>query len=232
MIEEASAEVGPLAVRVWDLPVRLFHWSLVALLGAAWWTAEEGMLDWHQLAGYAILVLLLFRIAWGISGSATARFASFVRGPGAALAYARGDMLRRDAPPTAGHNPLGGWSVVLMLTLLVLQVALGMFAVDIDGMESGPFSYLVEFDTGRLAAEWHEINFTLLQVLVGLHVAAILFHRVFHRDALLGAMISGRKRMAAAQGEALRFAPLSRAALILAMAAGAVWLLIWAWGRA
>jgi len=229
---EAVPRAGSLPVRIWDLPVRLFHWSLIALLGAAWWTAEEGMLDWHRLAGYAILVLLLFRLAWGISGSATARFASFVRGPGAALAYARGDMLHRDAPSAAGHNPLGGWSVVLMLTLLFLQVALGMFAVDIDGMESGPFSYLVEFDTGRLAAEWHEINFTLLQLLVLLHVAAILFHRVFHRDTLLGAMISGCKRMAAAPDEALRFAPLSRAALILAIAAGAVWLLIWTWGRA
>lgn len=223
---------SPVAVRIWDLPVRVFHWALVMLLGLAWWTAEEGMLDWHRLSGYAILTLLIFRIAWGFAGSGTARLASFLRGPRATYAFVRGEMLRRDAPPSVGHNPLGGWSVALMLFLLVTQVVLGMFAVDIDGMESGPFSYLVEFDTGRLAAEWHELNFTLLQLLIALHVAAILFHQIFHRDALIGAMISGRKRMDEGIAPPLYFASYGRAALFLLVAAGAVWLLIEIWGQA
>ena len=232
MSEVAPAVSSSAAVRIWDLPVRIFHWSLVALLGAAWWTAEEGMLDWHRLSGYAILVLLLFRISWGFAGSGTARFSSFVRSPGATLAFARSDMLRRNASPSVGHNPLGGWSVVLMLTLLVTQVILGMFAVDIDGMESGPFSYLVEFDTGRLAAEWHELNFTLLQALVVLHVVAIAFHQIFHRDALIRAMVTGKKSLDDKSASSLRFASFRRAVLILLVAAGAVWFLVDSWGQA
>ena len=231
MSEVAPAASPSAAVRIWDLPVRMFHWSLVALLGAAWWTAEEGLLDWHRLSGYAILVLLLFRISWGFAGSGTARFSSFVRSPGATLAFARTDMLRRDASPSVGHNPLGGWSVVLMLTLLVTQVILGMFAVDIDGMESGPFSYLVEFDTGRLAAEWHELNFTFLQALVVLHVVAIAFHQIFHRDALIRAMVTGDKLLDHQSVPSLRFASFGRAVLILLVAVGAVWLLVDSWGQ-
>ena len=119
-----------------------------------------------------------------------------------------------------------------MLTLLVTQVILGMFAVDIDGMESGPFSYLVEFDTGRLAAEWHELNFTLLQALVALHVVAIAFHQIFHRDALIRAMVTGKKPLDDQNARSLRFASLGRAVLILLVAAGAVWFLVNNWGQA
>jgi cytochrome b len=177
---------------LWDLPVRVFHWGLAAAFALAWWSAEYGEMDWHRRAGYAIAGLVLFRLGWGLLGSSTARFGSFVRGPGTVIRYVRGDMMSRTASGEhTGHNPLGGWSVVLMLLLLTLQVGLGLFAVDIDGLESGPFSYLIEFDTSRQAAELHELVFNVLLAVVALHLLAVLFHQVWKRENLVGPMITG-----------------------------------------
>lgn len=227
----ASAAADSGRQKIWDAPVRLFHWALVGLLGAAWWTAEERMIDWHRLTGYAILTLLLFRIVWGLAGSTTARFSSFLRGPGAVVSYLRKAAGAQAAAPSAGHNPLGGWSVVLMLGVLLLQIGLGLFAVDIDGMESGPFTYLVEFDTGRAAAEWHERIFTALQVIVAIHVLAIVYYLLVRRDNLIAAMITGSRKWAG-ERPALAFAPWTRAVLVAGGCAVAVWLVISLWGRA
>ena len=218
-------------LRIWDLPTRLFHWTLVPLLAAAWWTAEERMLDWHRLAGYSIFALLLFRLIWGFTGSSTARFSSFAGGPAKVARYVRGHMFDRGAAPAPGHNPVGGWSVIAMITLLLLQVGLGFFAVDIDGMESGPFSYLVDFDTGRAAAEWHEIVFNIILALTALHVVAVLFYLVHRRDNLIGPMISGSRHW---RGDAppLRFVSAWVALAIFLLVAGGTWLLIAQFGRA
>ena len=97
-------------IRVWDVPTRLFHWSLVGLVGFAWWSAETRHIDWHRTAGAAIAGLLAFRLWWGLFGGSTARFSHFVRGPAAVLAYARG--LTKTEHPTAGHNPIDRKSVV------------------------------------------------------------------------------------------------------------------------
>lgn len=225
--DPAAAAPSPERIRVWDLPVRLFHWTLVPLIAAAWWTAEERMLEWHRLAGYAILTLLLFRIGWGLWGSTTARFRHFVKGPGAVIRHGA-DLIHRRPHGHVGHNPMGGWSVVAMIGLLVAQVTLGLFAVDVDGMESGPLSYLVDFDTGRIAAETHDLVFNLLLGLIGLHLAAILFHRIHGRHDLIGPMLHGRAPRpdgAGAQGE-IGFAPNWLALLTLAVVAGLVWLLV------
>lgn len=124
---DAEMSGAPMRVRIWDLPIRLFHWTLVPLLGFAWWTAEERMLDWHRLAGYSIFALLLFRLIWGFAGSSTARFSNFVGGPSTLLRYVRGHMFNRAATPAVGHNPVGGWSVIAMITILAVQVGLGFF---------------------------------------------------------------------------------------------------------
>jgi hypothetical protein len=110
------------------------------------------------------------------------------------VAYIRRDMFRRDAVPAPGHNALGGWAVAIMILMLLAQAGLGLFAVDIDGIESGPFSYLVEFETGRRAAELHELTFNLLLGLIGLHLAAVAFYLVYRRTNLLGAMITGARQ--------------------------------------
>src|SRR5262249_26038896 len=144
-------------VRVWDLPVRLGHWSMVVLVALSWWTAKSGRMQWHRWSGYLLLGVVLFRLWWGFFGSSTARFACFVRGPRAILAYLRGT-----ARASPGHNPVGALNVVALLGLLGVQIVLGLFAVDVDGIESGPLSEYVSFDAGRAAAHWHDTVFNVL----------------------------------------------------------------------
>ncbi|MCU0971916.1 MAG: cytochrome b/b6 domain-containing protein, partial [Gammaproteobacteria bacterium] len=125
------------AVRVWDLPVRLFHWTLVALVLASWATRELGEMEAHRLSGYGILVLVLFRVLWGFIGTRHARFADFVRTPAAMRAHMRETLAGR---PTRflGHNPAGGWSVLAMLACLLVQGVTGLFLTD-DILFDGPF---------------------------------------------------------------------------------------------
>ncbi|BBC73852.1 Ni/Fe hydrogenase 1 b-type cytochrome subunit [Altererythrobacter sp. B11] len=175
----------------WDIVTRLFHWLLVALLAFSWWSGEQHEMEWHRYSGYGILFLIVFRIYWGFAGSRTARFGSFLRSPAAVGAYAR--ALARGAPPaSAGHNPLGGWSVIAMLAALFAMVGAGLFAVDVDGFESGPLADLVSFDQGRAAAEVHEVIFNGLLALVALHILAILFYLLRFRRNLVRPMIAGR----------------------------------------
>jgi len=186
--------VGNRPIRVWDLPIRLFHWSLAGLVALSWWTAHTDRLDWHRWSGYGILTLLVFRLFWGFIGSETARFTQFLRRPDRALAYLRHLSASRSPDrPTVGHNPLGGWSVVALLTLLIGQSVLGLFAVDTDGDESGPLADLLSFEAGRLAAHWHQTLFNVLLVLIGLHLAAILFYLLVKKDNLIGPMLTGTK---------------------------------------
>jgi cytochrome b len=216
---------------VWDAPTRLFHWVLVLLIGAMWWTGENRMLDWHRLAGYAVVALLLFRLAWGVVGSTTARFASFVQPPRAVARYVRQDLFKRGSAAHAGHNPLGGWSAVAMLLLLLTQALLGFLAVDIDGLESGPFSYLVDFDTGRQAAELHELLFNVLLAVMALHVAAVIFYLVWRRDNLISPMISGRRPWSERMPQLTQASGL-RALLLFAAVVSLVWGLIAKFGQA
>ena len=183
---------------VWDLPTRIFHWVLVGLLGFSWWSAENHRLDLHFYSGVTVLGLVVFRLLWGIFGTSTARFGQFVKGPGAVMSYLRPSS---SLPDTVGHNPLGGWSVIVMLLVLVIQVGTGLFATDIDGIDSGPLSHLVDFDQSRTAAEIHEISFNILIVLVILHVLAVLFYLIVKRRNLIGPMLTGF-RMAGEDGAA------------------------------
>lgn len=185
----AGEDAGPRRVRLWDLPVRIVHWSFVLLMPALWWTWRAGRMDLHQTLGHILLALLLFRLFWGVAGSAPARFASFVSGPRAVLAYARG----RRARPLLGHNPIGGWSVVALLSLIALEVAAGLFTQDTDGIESGPLARFVTYEQADSARFWHGLVFDALVVLIAVHVAAILFYRLVKRDDLVTPMLTGRK---------------------------------------
>lgn len=176
-------------VRLWDAPVRIVHLSFVLLLPALWWTGEEGDLDTHKLIGYVMLGLVVFRVIWGFAGSSTARFTSFVRGPRRVLDY----VCDRRPEQIVGHNPLGGWSVMLLLAVLVGQVTAGLFAQDVDGLESGPLSYLVSYETADAAREVHELFFNLLLALIAVHVGAVLFYWIVKNDNLIGPMLSGTR---------------------------------------
>lgn len=215
-----TADAPTIRARLWDGPTRIVHWALVALIGFAWWAAETDHMDWHRLAGFGVLGLLVFRLIWGFVGSGTARFASFVKDPGATLAYLR-TLPSRSHTESHGHNPLGAWSVLAILTALVVQVVSGLFTVDVDGLESGPLSDRVSFDTGRLFAEWHHKSFTALQVLVALHLAAIVFYAVYKKADLVGPMVTGRGRF---KGHPeISFAPLWRAIVVALAAAAVTW---------
>jgi cytochrome b len=196
LLRSDSEVSGPAAASVWDAPTRIFHWLLAGLFGFSWWSAETAHMDWHQRSGLAILLLLTFRVLWGLVGSSTSRFSNFLRGPRGIAAYLRGEE-----PPLPGHNPLGGWSVIAMLTLLCLQVGTGLLAVDVDGIESGPLSYLVSFEQGRAAAGIHRLSFNLLLALIALHILAIAFYLVVRRRNLVARMLTGRDHTLPAEVE-------------------------------
>lgn len=175
-------------VSIWDLPTRLFHWALVGLIAFSWWSAEEDHLDWHIWSGLAIMSLIIFRLLWGLVGSSTARFTKFVRGPRSILAYLR--EMKGWRP--IGYSPLGAISVLAMLAVIAVQVGLGLFAIDKDGLYEGPLAYLVSLDTSEEIAELHEAWFNILLVLIGLHLAAIAFYRLFLGKKLIAPMITGK----------------------------------------
>ena len=202
MTTQTDETVKP--ARVWDFPTRLFHWALVIAFGVSWYTAENTIMEVHRWSGYTIIALLTFRLYWGLFGSSTARFAGFVKGPRAILGYLRG-LASGARADIVGHSPLGALSVIAMLLLLVMQVCLGLFAVDIDGIESGPLSYLVSFDVGRVAARTHHLVFNALLALVALHIVAIAFYLIAKRDNLIGPMFTGRKTFGAGAEKAARF---------------------------
>lgn len=212
-------------VAVWDWPVRLFHWALVALLAGSWASAQAGVeyMQWHIRCGYGVLSLVLFRLVWGLWGSFSARFVSFVRGPRAVLAYARA-WVSRQPQHYLGHNPLGGWMVLALLVLVLVQAGSGLFAND-DIFTEGPLYGLVGKDTSDLLTFIHKRNFNLLLLAAGLHVAAVLLY-LWRGDNLLKAMFTGRKPAGVYEDRPGVMAPLWWAVMCLALAATGVWLIL------
>lgn len=207
-------------VRVWDLLLRLTHWSFPLLILAMWWTAENSKWAWHRRLGLVLLGILLFRVLWGFVGPETARFASFVRGPRAVIAYLRGAL--PDTANRIGHSPIGGWSTLALLAAMLLQVSMGLFAGDpFDGM-TGPLNPLVGVLTADTITELHETFFWVLAGLIGLHLSAIVFYAVKGND-LVSPMVSGdRPPMQAVTG--IGPTPWVRGLIAAALAAGlALW---------
>lgn len=214
------APVTTLRVRIWDVPTRLVHWLMVVLIPTSWWTAEIGRLDYHRYSGYALLGLVVFRLYWGVVGSSSARFSRFVKGPRTIWRYLRGE-----SSPSTGHNPLGALSVVALLSLLVFQITLGLFAVDVDAIESGPLSHLVSFDVGRACAELHDTVFDILVWIVALHVVAVLFYVIYKKQNLLSAMVHGRREYSQALDAPIIFVSATRVAVGIVLAAALTWLI-------
>jgi len=224
--------------QVWDLPVRLFHWSLVVLVTLLWISGEFGgfdisgdypllgsiylsNMDVHGLLGQGVLVLVVFRILWGLLGSSTARFSSFLRGPGKVIQEGCA-LLRGKVPESLGHNPLGALMVLTLLGLLGFQAVSGLFAED-DFFFSGPLANRVTSDTSELLTRLHKQVFPVLQVLVLVHIAAVLYYQSRGRN-LIGAMFTGKKKLRVSS-EKVVLASWWRAAMCFAASIGAVcWL--------
>ena len=180
------ARAGARRILLWDLPLRAFHWSLVAAVATAVATGEIGgaWMVWHGRAGLLIVGLLVFRLVWGVVGSATSRFAHFAPSPGSVVAYLRGRWRG------VGHNPLGALSVFALLGLLSLQAATGLFGND-DIAFAGPLNHLVGDAAGARATGWHRLLADGLFALLALHLLAIAFHVLVKRHRLIRPMISG-----------------------------------------
>ncbi|MFO7706948.1 MAG: cytochrome b/b6 domain-containing protein [Desulfobacterales bacterium] len=216
----------PNLVPVWDLPTRLFHWLLAALVAAAFATAKAGgnAMIYHEWCGSAVLALLVFRAVWGIIGSGPSRFASFLVGPTAVLRYAM-TLFYRDAGRHLSHNPLGGWSVAAMLLVLFIQAGTGLFAND-DIATTGPlYAWVGKALSDRLTV-LHLINQNAIVALVALHIAAVLFHLVYKRENLITPMITGLKEWRGEIPACVFQKPLWLAALAAAVSAGAVYWLV------
>lgn len=184
-------DISARQVPVWDLPVRIFHWILVLLVICQVTTAQIGgnAMEYHALGGYAILALVLFRIVWGFVGGRHARFADFLRGPTAVWRYLSGRSSQ-----TIGHNPAGGWSVMLLLVSLLTQAVTGLFAND-DIMMEGPLAKHVSGDASALATLIHDVNSIVLLSLIAMHLLAVLFYLFWKKQNLIGPMFTGRKHI-------------------------------------
>ena len=220
---------GLVAVPSWDLPVRIFHWLLVALFGAQLYSGTTGgnAMPWHLYGGYAVLTLVLFRVMWGFVGGGRARFSDFVSSPANALRYSK-RLFSRQSSHAVGHNPLGGWMVLASLALLAVQAATGLFAND-DIATEGPLAALVSKEVSDRITSIHKLNLKLLLALVALHVAAVLYHRWAKKEDLIRAMFTGVKHVpeaVAAAAGATRHASYWLAAILFAAAAAVVSLIV------
>ncbi len=213
------------SVPVWDAFVRCFHWSLVGLFALSAITGKLGgeWIKWHMYSGYAILVLVLFRIIWGFVGGEFARFRAFVVGPAAAIRYGMG-LLQRSAQPVISHNPIGGWMVLVLLALLGAQAALGLICDD-EIATTGPLARYVSTELSLKAMSWHRLLGDVLLGLVAMHILAVVFHVVVKKEALVRAMVNGNKVLPPAlarEASAARKASSSIGFVVLSIAIAAV----------
>ena len=216
-------------VPVWDLGVRFFHWALVILVAGAVTTIKLDRLDLHVWCGYGVLSLLIFRILWGFIGGTHARFASFIAGPGKVFAYMKGMFSRGGHESGLGHNPLGALSVLAMLLDLLFQAVSGLFTNDEDFAFEGPLYKWVGNSISNTLTSLHHANEWVIYTLVGLHVLAILFYALFHRENLVKPMLSGYRKITGRPDDvasASRHGNTMVALVVLAMAVAAVYFLV------
>jgi cytochrome b len=199
----------------WDWPTRAFHWTLAGAVLLSWVSQEEDYLVVHQWSGYAVLVLVGFRLAWGFIGSVHSRFSDFVTGPRTVWAYLRGAPSR-----TRGHNPLGGYGVLVLLLLVALQALTGLF--NSDGLiYDGPFYHALDSGWTDLLGEWHERLFWVLLGFIGLHLLAVAWYQYVRGRDLVGPMLHGGR-----EGPAPAVAGW-RAWLVVAVLSGLLALALW-----
>lgn len=182
-------------VKVWDPLVRVFHWTLVAAFTIAYFTDDEELLLPHVWAGYAIIGLLLFRLLWGFVGTAHARFSDFVYAPSVAIAFVK-DTFKRQSKRYLGHNPAGGWMIILLLIMLTLISVTGLLLYGADE-HAGPLAGVMAGtgkDMEELLEGLHEFfaNFTVF--LVAIHLTGVIMESMLHKENLVRAMVTGWKR--------------------------------------
>lgn len=211
-------------VKLWDSPTRLFHWALVINIIVSWYTIENRLIELHEIAGHTLIALLIFRIGWGFMGSTTSRFSHFITHPISAFAYLI-NSLKLKVHYTVGHNPAGGWMVVVMMFVLGFQLLSGLLSNDDLGF-SGALSDYVSKDLSDTFTQLHGISFDILVGIVWLHIVAIFFYVLVKKDNLIKAMIAGYKNLAERPNEKLYFAPNLLAIFLIFLASA---LSFWLW---
>ncbi len=175
-------------IRIWDLPLRLFHWLLVVAVIGSFVSVKLGgnAMIWHGRFGYIVLALIFFRLIWGFVGTHHARFTQFIKSPKAIFAYLK------NPTETPGHSPLGAISVIVLLGLFLSQALAGLFASD-DIAFDGPLVKYVASTWVELLTSFHRLNEWVLMAIVGVHVGAILYYKYSKKINLISAMITGDK---------------------------------------
>ena len=206
-----------LPMRIWDLPIRLFHWVLVCLIAFSWITYKQGWMDWHVISGYTILSLLLFRVVWGFIGSDTARFTFFLKSPLEALRHLS-HLHRREPDTEIGHNAAGGWMVLVMLGLLFAQAITGLGSNDDISVE-GPLATRLGKDLSDQVTSLHRLGSNLILAVIGMHILAIVTYAVLKRHNLVRPMITGKKRLPGATRAPRMASPVLAAGVYIVAAA-------------
>jgi cytochrome b len=185
-------------LHIWDLPLRLFHWLLAAAVIGAYVTAKLGgaLMDWHGRLGIFILGLLIFRIVWGFIGSTYARFSTFFPTFSRIVAYLKGHWRG------VGHNPLGGLSVLALLSAVAVQVGTGVFANDDIAFE-GPLYSIVDKSLSDQLTGWHSLVFNILLGFIVLHLIAIVYYLWVKKTNLVKPMLTGKKEVPVVLAEAI-----------------------------
>jgi cytochrome b len=185
-------------VKAWDWPTRAFHWTLVLCIVSAWASFKladrigDPTLIWHRWNGYTILVLLVFRVIWGFVGSSTSRFSAFVTWPWHAAGYAF-DLVRGGKRPFLGHNPLGAWMILALLSAVAVQGMLGLFSLEHNELVAGPLKRLIAHELSEKVTKWHVWFFNVILAMVALHITANVLYGLVKKDPLIRAMVTGRK---------------------------------------
>ena len=214
-------------IKVWDIPIRLFHWVLVALVTSqfliAWVFTEQ--IDLHVKLGYLTLALIVFRIFWGFIGTAYAQFKNFLVSPTSLVAYIKELFNQTSQSKSAGHNPIGGYSTIAIIVCILAQGFSGLFCDD-DVFTVGPLRHLVSDNATSIFNQVHALNAKILVGLLCTHVAAIFWHLLVKRENLIKPMITGKK-IAIKDDKYMNWTEKPLAALLaFALALIAVWVII------
>lgn len=208
------------SVKIWDLPIRLFHWTLVLSCVVCWATATqfEDAMRWHFYAGYVTLTLLLFRLFWGKLGSSTALFSV----PNRQDLFNYGRTLFKTEPShTPGHNPVGTWSAMALIASALTVSISGLFANDAV-LSKGPLAHWVGDNASDYLSDLHQTSFNFLVGMVIVHLTAIAYYRIVKRENLVTPMLTGNKQLPEPI-EDIYFVSNTRALMLFLIATGLVW---------
>ena len=213
------------SVKVWDLPIRVFHWLLAVLVAVMFVSAELENFDVHIFTGKTIAILLIIRLVWGFVGSSNARLSALLFRPREYIDYIA-TLPERKPGYGVKHSPVGALAVIVILLILVVQVSTGLVASDIDGLVEGPFAYYVSYDSSRWATDIHLTNKSLLLAMIGLHLAANAFYYFYKKDNLVHPMITGSRPVPqSVSSDKPEIAPLWKGAVtLLVTAAVMIWI--------